>query len=95
MSSSLLSQALHAVAKAPLVAAPRAFSGVVAGASFKLPELPYDPAALEPFISGDIMRVRDRARCARTPRARARAHAHHPHARAPARSTTASTTTRT
>ncbi len=93
MSSSLLSKALHAVAKAPLVAAPRAFSGVVAGASFKLPELPYDPAALEPFISGDIMRVRGRVR--RVPALRARARALTPFVSHPRRSTTASTTTRT
>jgi hypothetical protein len=61
MSSSLLTKALTSLARAPLVAAPRAFSGVVSGASFKLPELPYDPSALEPFISGEIMRVRYRA----------------------------------
>jgi hypothetical protein len=91
MSSTLLSKALHAVARAPLVAAPRAFSGVVAGASFKLPELPYDPAALEPFISGEIMRVR---RALRAPRAARRSH-RRSLSTPPRRSTTASTTTRT
>lgn len=30
---------------------------MAAGASFKLPDLPYDFGALEPFLSGDIMRL--------------------------------------
>ena len=38
-------------------AAPRALATVSAGASFKLPELAYDYGALEPFLSGEIMRL--------------------------------------
>lgn len=30
---------------------------VAAGASFKLPDMPYDYGALEPFLSGEIMRL--------------------------------------
>lgn len=98
MSSSLLTKALTALTKAaPNAAAPRAFSAVVAGASFKLPDLPYDAGALEPFISGEIMKVRRAARagracvrgCAQQPRAAASRR------RPPRRSTTQSTTMRT
>jgi Fe-Mn family superoxide dismutase len=53
-----LTAALAALAKAPSVAQRAAFSSVLsASSSFALPPLPYDPAALEPFISADIMRL--------------------------------------
>jgi Fe-Mn family superoxide dismutase len=60
MSSTLLTSALTSLLKASpslATAVPRAFSSVVAGGSFKLPDLPYDYAALEPAISGEIMRI--------------------------------------
>lgn len=60
MSSSLLTAGLTALLKATpslTSAVPRAFSAVAAGASFKLPDLPYDYGALEPAISGEIMRI--------------------------------------
>ena len=60
MSSAHLTAALGALLKTTptlATAAPRAFSAVTAGASFKLPDLPYDFGALEPAISGDIMRL--------------------------------------
>jgi Fe-Mn family superoxide dismutase len=60
MSSTLLTTALTSLLKATpalTAAAPRAFSSVVAGGSFKLPDLPYDYGALEPAISGEIMRI--------------------------------------
>lgn len=38
-------------------AAPRALATVASGASFKLPDMPYDYGALEPFISGQIMQI--------------------------------------
>ncbi len=61
MSSPLLTTALNALihsAPGGSGVLPRALSGVVSGSSFKLPELKFDPAALEPFISGEIMKVR-------------------------------------
>ena len=60
MSSSVLTSALTSLLKASptlTAAAPRAFSAVTAGGSFKLPDLPYDFGALEPAISGEIMRI--------------------------------------
>jgi len=47
------------LAKSPSLthAVPRAFSAVTSGGSFKLPDLPYDYGALEPAISGEIMRI--------------------------------------
>jgi hypothetical protein len=68
MSSSALIGAIGAIRAAAAGATPRAIAA--AGAlpralatvtasttSFKLPDMPYDYGALEPFISGEIMRV--------------------------------------
>jgi Fe-Mn family superoxide dismutase len=60
MSTSALTSALCGLlAKSPSLthAVPRAFSAVTSGGSFKLPDLPYDYGALEPAISGEIMRI--------------------------------------
>jgi Fe-Mn family superoxide dismutase len=60
MSSAVLTSALTALLKSSpslATAAPRAFSSVVSGPSCKLPDLPYDYAALEPAMSGEIMRI--------------------------------------
>ena len=60
MSSSILTSALTSLLHAsPSLshAVPRAFSAVTAGGSFTLPSLAYDYGALEPAISGDIMRI--------------------------------------
>jgi Fe-Mn family superoxide dismutase len=72
MSSKVLTEALHSLVRAaPAVATaaspaaahaalsvPRAaLSTVTSGASFKLPDMPYDYGALEPFISGEIMKI--------------------------------------
>jgi hypothetical protein len=47
-----------AAAAAGLAAAStRALSAVTAGPAFKLPDMPYDYGALEPFLSGEIMRL--------------------------------------
>ncbi len=60
MSSKVLTSALTSLLQAsPSLshAVPRAFSAVAAGGSFALPSLAYDYGALEPAISGDIMRI--------------------------------------
>jgi len=64
MSSALLNNALSALAKTG-AHAPKALSTVTKGASFKLPDMPYDYGALEPFISADIMKIHHtvRRRC--------------------------------
>jgi Fe-Mn family superoxide dismutase len=56
MSSSVLTSAISSLAKTA-GAAPRALATVAAGNSFKLPEMGYDYGALEPFISGEIMKI--------------------------------------
>lgn len=38
-------------------AVPRALATVASGSSFKLPDMPYDYGALEPFLSGEIMKI--------------------------------------
>jgi Fe-Mn family superoxide dismutase len=38
-------------------AAPRSLATVSAGPAFKLPDMPYDYGALEPFLSGEIMKI--------------------------------------
>ena len=57
MSSASLTRALGGVLAAGGAAAPRSLATVAAGASFKLPDLPYDYSALEPFLSGEIMKI--------------------------------------
>lgn len=58
MSSKVLSKALNALAASSNVyAGSRGLSAVTAGSSFKLPDMPYDYGALEPFISADIMKI--------------------------------------
>lgn len=60
MSSKALTKALTSMLHAsPSLASPvpRAFSALTGGSSFKLPDLPYDYGALEPAISGEIMRI--------------------------------------
>ena len=60
MSSAALTKALTSLLNtSPSLtsAVPRAFSVVTSGSSFKLPDLQYDYAALEPAISGEIMRI--------------------------------------
>ena len=60
MSSSALIGALGTLLKSSpslTSAVPRAFSALTSGGSFKLPDLPYDYGALEPAISGEIMRI--------------------------------------
>ena len=58
MSSTLLTSALTALCKSSTATAmPRVFSSVTSGASFKLPDLQYDYGALEPIISGEIMKI--------------------------------------
>ena len=57
MSSRILTAAIGGIKAAGVGAAPRALATVTAGASFKLPDMPYDYGALEPFISGEIMKI--------------------------------------
>jgi len=62
MSSTILTSALGGLVRAAGaaaggIAAPRALATVAAGGSFRLPDLPYDFGALEPFLSGEIMRL--------------------------------------
>ena len=44
-------------AHAGSAAAPRTLATVSAGAAFTLPDMPYDYGALEPAISGEIMKI--------------------------------------
>jgi len=58
MSSAILTAACGSIIKGGMAAAvPRALATVASGASFKLPDMPYDYGALEPFISGEIMKI--------------------------------------
>ena len=57
MSSSILTKALAGVISAGTSASPRALATVSSGASFKLPDMPYDYGALEPHLSGEIMKI--------------------------------------
>ena len=52
-----LSTAVHGLCLAGRSAAPRALATVSAGPSFTLPDLRYDYGALEPALSGEIMRL--------------------------------------
>jgi superoxide dismutase, Fe-Mn family len=65
MSSAVLTGALRSLLTKPATssaastssALSRSLSSVLSGPSFKLPDLPYDFGALEPFLSGEIMRL--------------------------------------
>jgi superoxide dismutase len=67
MSSKVLTSALNALARAPtlvsaaspasVASSSRALATVTAGSSFALPSMAYDYGALEPFISGEIMKI--------------------------------------
>lgn len=58
MSSRILTSAIGGLIKGGASSAsPFALASTIAGASFKLPDMPYDYGALEPFISGEIMKI--------------------------------------
>jgi Fe-Mn family superoxide dismutase len=55
--SRILTGAIAGIKTAGLSAAPRSLATLSDASSFKLPDMPYDYGALEPFISGEIMKV--------------------------------------